>query len=232
MEYSGSELDLFEKAVHWKKYFGSFFHPYLKGSILEVGAGSGGSTAALCDGTQQSWLCLEPDRDLVSIIDEKIRKNQLSSRCLAVAGTSQDLAGADRFDAVLYIDVLEHISDDRKEISHATAHLKSGGHLLILVPACPILYSPFDETIGHRRRYTKKTIRAIMPASLQEARLLSLDSVGLFASLANKLLHRGSIPSAGQVRFWDDVLVPISQLIDPLLGYRLGKSILGIWKKD
>jgi hypothetical protein len=63
-------------------------------------------------------------------------------------------------------------------------------------------------------------------------RLRYLDSVGLGASMANKLLLRSASPAVGQIGFWDRVLVRASTVFDPLLGYRLGKSILGVWRKD
>ena len=54
-EYQGKELELFEYAENWKRYFASHMKPYLKGSVLEVGAGIGGTTKVLCDATQISW---------------------------------------------------------------------------------------------------------------------------------------------------------------------------------
>jgi hypothetical protein len=32
--------------------------------------------------------------------------------------------------------------------------------------------------------------------------------------------------------FWDRLLVPCSRALDPLLGYRVGKSVLGIWERS
>ena len=59
---------------------------------------------------------------------------QLPAPCQDVVGT---LAEADlpRFDSVIYIDVLEHIEDDRAELAAAASHLHLGGHLVVLSPA-------------------------------------------------------------------------------------------------
>ena len=64
-EYQGKELELFEHAQNWKKYFASFMSPYLKGCVLEVGAGIGGTTKVLCDATQFYLDLLEPDENQV-----------------------------------------------------------------------------------------------------------------------------------------------------------------------
>jgi hypothetical protein len=58
-----------------------------------------------------------------------------------------------------------------------------------------------------------------------------LDSFGALASVGNRLLLRQSMPTLDQILLWDRRLVPISTIFDPILGYRAGKSILGIWKK-
>ena len=39
--YVGQELDVFAHAVHWKRYWSSQIEPYLRGDVLEVGAGLG-----------------------------------------------------------------------------------------------------------------------------------------------------------------------------------------------
>ena len=50
---------------------------------------------------------------------------------------STTLPAEAKFDAILYIDVLEHIEDDRAEMARAAARLKPGGALIVLAPAHP-----------------------------------------------------------------------------------------------
>ena len=142
----------------------------------------------------------------------------------------QDLAP---FDTLLYMDVLEHIEDDRAEVARAAARLVPGGHLIVLSPAHPFLYTPFDKAIGHFRRYTKKSLREAAPADagLELVRLSYLDTVGLLASLGNRLVLKSAMPNPRQIALWDRVMVRMSRLVDPVLGYTLGKSVLGVWRK-
>jgi hypothetical protein len=58
-----------------------------------------------------------------------------------------------------------------------------------------------------------------------------LDSAGLLASLANRLLLRSAMPSPEQIAFWDRVLVPISRVLDTLFGRRLGKTVVAVWSR-
>jgi hypothetical protein len=43
-----------------------------------------------------------------------------------------------------------------------------------------------------------------------------LDTAGFFASLANRVLLRASMPTAAEIALWDEVLVPISRILDRL----------------
>jgi hypothetical protein len=151
--------------------------------------------------------------------------------CKVVVGTCTDLA-LDAFDCLLYIDVLEHIEDDKAEITTAAQRLRRGGHLVILSPAHQFLYSPFDAAIGHHRRYNRAAMLRLTPPTLQPIRLRYLDSVGMTASLVNRLLLKASHPKVSEIRLWDRAMVPLSRLLDPVTGYHLGKSLLCVWRRS
>ncbi|MFQ5849499.1 MAG: class I SAM-dependent methyltransferase [Candidatus Binatia bacterium] len=58
------------------------------------------------------------------------------------------------FDLVLALDVIEHVEDDLRALSECRRILKDGGLLIVTVPAFMALWSPWDEALGHKRRYT------------------------------------------------------------------------------
>ncbi len=214
--YKGKELELFQHATVWKKYFSHFLRPYLKGRILEAGAGMGSTTQFLCDGSQDEWVCMEPDPDLFQRLQNKILQKQLPSCCTDFKGTIQDLAN-EVFDVILYIDVIEHIENDVAELKAASNLLSRDGYLLVLVPAYQSVYSPFDESIGHFRRYNKKKLLSAAPSDLVLERIFYLDSVGLFASIFNKYFLKQSYPTGKQIELWDKVFVRISKISDFLI---------------
>ena len=226
-QYMGSELEIFAHASHWKSYVQSRLSAYLAGDVLEVGAGIGGTTQALNDGTQRRWVCLEPD----SAFAKKLGSLPHLRNCEIIVGMLPDLGAQEKFDAILYIDVLEHIKEDAAELAQAAQHLKANGVIIVLAPAFPWLYTPFDAAIGHFRRYTRKSLRAVAPQGLQEEKCIYLDAFGILASAGNLLFLQASNASPGQMRFWDNYLVPISRFMDRALAYSLGKSVLGIWRK-
>lgn len=229
--YIGTELEIFSKAQNWKRYFKSVIAPHFGSRVLEVGAGIGATTAILCDGTQSEWVCLEPDSALLDDVRTKIGDGGLPPCCTPKVGTVQGLLENDRFDSIIYIDVLEHIDADADELDAALRHLKRGGKLVVLSPAWQFLYSPFDRQIGHFRRYTKDSIRAITPQGARITLLKYLDAVGLFTSLANRIFLRQSMPTQEQILFWDRNLVPISRFVDRVVNYAFGRSIVCIWER-
>jgi len=242
LPYVGNELELFAHARNWKRYWGSVVGPYLRGDVLEVGAGLGANAQLLRAhaAAVRRWVCLEPDSRLL----EQLRSSVSSPGAIAPSrerpnfearpGTVESLNASEQFDAILYIDVLEHIPDDALEIRRAAARLREGGHLIVLSPAHQWLFSPFDKAIGHYRRYTRtsmnKTAEGIDRLRLE--RCWYLDACGLFASAANRLLLRQAMPTLSQILLWDRVLVPGSRVLDHLLFHRFGKSVLAIWKRN
>jgi SAM-dependent methyltransferase len=176
-------------------------------------------------------VCLEPDPRLAEELRASLERASLDGRCEIAPGTLSDLEDDCGFDAVLYLDVLEHIYEDRAELARAASLLRPGGALVVLAPAHGWLWTSFDRAIGHHRRYTRSTLRAIVPEGLQARLLIYLDSMGLLASLANRWLLRQATPTARQIAVWDRILVPISRYLDPLLCHLLGKSVLGVWEK-
>lgn len=226
--YRGGELEVFAAALRWKAYLRRQMAPFVGGRVLEVGAGLGGTTRLLARLPHASWLCLEPDADLA----RRIGGADLPATVTVRSGTLAGLDAAARFDAVLYVDVLEHIADDRAELAAAAAHLAPGGRLVVLAPAHQALFSPIDAAFGHYRRYDAASLRAAAPDGLEPMRLRYLDSAGMLLSLANCWLLRQSMPTSGQIAVWDRLVVPISRLLDPLTGYRLGKSVLAVWRRS
>ena len=229
--YAGAELHLFAGAVNWKTYFSSMIQPYLGEEVLEVGAGIGGTTQALCLRPRRRWLCLEPDLELAELMRQSFAGLCLPTQCEVLAGTVADLRPDQQFDSILYVDVLEHIEDDCGELAGAVRHLRADGTLIVLSPAHQFLYTPFDRALGHFRRYSRRSLAAAVPQGMTTERLVYLDAAGMMASFGNRMLLRHAMPTARQIWFWDVFLVRLSRFIDPVLGYSLGKSVLGVWRQ-
>ena len=229
MDYVGNELEMFASATNFHGYYRSLLADCLRGRVLEVGAGMGTFSNEILKSRELTLTACEPDRRMANTLAQA-----MIGRAQVVAGGIHDVPdAAGPFDAVVYIDVMEHIEDDGAEVAAAAGRLASGGALAIAGPAHRWLYSPFDATIGHYRRYDRRSVEALISScdNLELERFQYFDSVGMILSLGNKWLSRQTLPTRRQVMFWNDVVLPVSRRLDRLLAYRVGKSFVAIARR-
>jgi 2-polyprenyl-3-methyl-5-hydroxy-6-metoxy-1,4-benzoquinol methylase len=86
-------------------------------------------------------------------------------RTLVEADLTRPIAEVKPFDAVLALDVIEHIDDDRAAVARLGSLVCPGGIVIVSVPALPEMYTEFDRIQGHRRRYRPETLRAAFDGS-------------------------------------------------------------------
>ena len=226
MKYPGAELDSFDKATIWRKYIYSKVKKFIKGDVLEVGAGIGSFTKNYEKLIRKLTLS-EIDPDNLSIIKKKFSNSKFSF----TNKFTKDLE--ENFDTIMYLNVLEHIEDDTKEINEAFQKLNSGGFLIILVPAHNNLYSEFDKAIGHFRRYEIKYFKNLKVNNSKLIRLNFLDSAGYFLYYINKIFFKKEVyPSKLKIYVWDKFFTPITFILDKILFYKFGKNILYIIQKS
>lgn len=230
--YPGEELELFALAQNWKAYWSSVIRPVIHGRVLEVGGGKGENIRYMLNPTVTEWLSIEPDISLCAQLHERIQRDHDDGRVHVHQGTLAEMGGGAEWDAAIYIDVLEHIEDHQAEIEHACAKLKPGGVVVVLSPAHQWLFSKFDSAVGHWRRYNRVMIERLAAPGCRLERVMYLDAVGMLASAANRMMLRQSYPTASQIQLWDRCMVPLSRCLDSVLGYRFGKTIIGVWRKE
>jgi SAM-dependent methyltransferase len=123
--------------------------------ILDIGCGSGLTLKAL-EARGYPVVGIDAVRTLLERLDGP-------GRLLVHADVTGELPPSlGTFDAVLLLDVIEHLDDEGPVLAAATERLKPGGLLLVTVPARPDLFSTFDAVQGHRRRYTREALQAVL----------------------------------------------------------------------
>jgi ubiquinone/menaquinone biosynthesis C-methylase UbiE len=98
------------------------------------------------------------------------------------------------FEAVLCLDVLEHMQDDAAAVGELARVLRPGGLLLASVPAHPRLYSTHDRALGHVRRYTRKGFLDLLAGSGLAVRRHSYYNLLLAAPIAAVRYLRKLVP--------------------------------------
>lgn len=94
--------------------------------------------------------------------------------------------------AIVLLDVLEHIEHPIQTLRHMHNALAPGGVVVLTVPACPWLYSRWDEQLGHFRRYTAREFRR--QAAAADFRVDWLNHWNSF-----------TLPAAVALRSWEKV---------------------------
>ena len=210
-------------ADNYRKALLTEFSEFLRGNVLEVGAGVGQITDALLKKSDiDRVVSIEPDLGFHAQLAEKFPGHTI------VRGTIEDLKGERDWDAIISTNVLEHIKDDERELKNYHDHLrKNAGNLCIFVPARMEIYAEIDKDFGHFRRYVKQELRQKLErAGFQVVRLRYYNLAGYFAWWLNFCVLKKRHFNAGSVRFFDRFIFPFvhgfeSRVCPPFVGQSL-----------
>jgi len=220
------EFQALGEAKNYRAALLSEFGPYLQGAVIEVGAGIGQMTAELLGIAQIKKLCsIEPDGGFCSRIRAESPDHDL------VLGTIADLKKQDGWNAILSVNVLEHIEADETELASYFRLLEpTGGSLCLFVPARPEIYAAIDRDFGHFRRYTRRVLRSKLEAAgFTIKRLRYYNFVGYFAWWVNFCFLKKRVFEKQAVRFFDRaVFPPVYWTETRLFAPPIGQSLLAI----
>ena len=210
----------------------SQFSTKLFGRTAEIGAGLGTISERLRPFVDRLDL-IEPTQALAERLREKFAGDD---RCTVAEQTLEswmETTPDGIYDAVVMVNVLEHIEDDRAAARGLFAAMKPGGKLLIFVPALPFLYSELDRIYGHFRRYQRKDLsNCIESAGFRIERLRYFDITGVFPWwLLNTVMGKTSVHPPF-LTIYDKILVPPTRLMESILPPPLGKNLILIASKD
>ena len=208
------DLECLAASKHFFDWVLDGFAPHVRGRILEVGAGTGTITRALVDRyPHASIVALEPARNMFAQLQPWAALTpQVSARNETLSDFGPGARGS--FDAVLYLNVLEHIADDGKEVRLAAEYLRPGGALMVFGPALESLYSELDHKAGHYRRYSlRRLARLSDSAGLRVVSLHYFDVLGVLPYLVAYTWLRRTNISSSTVWGYDRLVVPVSRSI-------------------
>lgn len=152
--------------------------------ILEIGCGTGHNLPMLSRFGEVEAIEIDPAAR--GIASERLGRAVGNAPLPALPGVAH---GA--YDLIAVLDVVEHIEDDVAALTAMRQRLAPGGKILITVPAHPWLWSAHDDVNHHHRRYTKKTLRAVIAAAGLRPEKLSYFNTLLFPlAAAARLLGR------------------------------------------
>lgn len=175
--------------------------------FLDIGAGVGRQSLLLRDELGMQVTAIElSDFGVAACLKSNLKVIQVSATQLPLSSES--------FDAIIAMDVLEHIEDDGDVLKEIERVLKPNGSTFITVPSFPFMWSAHDEAVGHVRRYTKSEM-----VDKIERSGLTISSVRYW----NSLLFPFAVISRFLFRSGADLKMP-SALLNSLLFYVVSKE--------
>jgi len=226
-EYEGWELDDFDSAKNFRSYQFDLISNYIRGKVAEVGPGTGNNIQHYLSKTDTLSL-YEPTNKLFNKLKLKYKENTNIN-----IYNETFLNQKAKFDTIIYLDVLEHIKDDKKEFLNAFERLNVNGSLIINVPAFNFLYSQFDKDVNHNKRYNKEDFNSFFNyTSHSYSKLIYYDSIGFFLAFFSKYILNKNYKKdfKKKISIWDS-LIPLSKIIDKIFFNSFGKSLICILKK-
>jgi glycosyltransferase involved in cell wall biosynthesis len=229
-EYGSQMLVELERATRFNVWMANTLRPHLGDRVLEIGAGIGTLTSQFIPRELYVASDLNPSY-LHYLRSFSFGKPYLHVAKIDVTNAHQfrDLEG--RFDTVLMINVLEHVSDPAKALRNVHLSLERGGRAVVLVPQEPSLYGSLDEALEHRERYTSETLAARLGQSgfaVETVFDFNRSSVPAWW-LNGKLLRRKRF-SRVHLKILD-TLIPALRRIDSIWPWK-GMSLIGVGVKE
>ncbi len=221
--FAHETLKTFALTNNYNKWVCDSFAEHIAGkTVLEVGCGIGNLTRRFMEhcsriiGIDTSDLFIRhlkidfPGLELhnFDISDERVRS--LSDR---------------KIDAVIAINVLEHVKEDEKAMANMRELLLPGGKLLLFVPALSWLFGTIDRSLAHHRRYDKADlVRKVEAAGFTVEKVFFSNFIGIFGWFMNsRVFKRRTFPIIQPILF--DKLVPtlakIEKAFPPFIGMNL-----------
>lgn len=136
-------------------------HKHVRGEnpvVLEVGCSSGFMLRLMCEHLPKAFVM---GSDVVRGPLEQLAANLPDVPLLRFDLVHCPLPD-NSFDAVVMLNVLEHIDNDAVAIQQVYRILKPNGIVVIEVPAGPSLYDVYDKLLKHCRRYALSDVRGLV----------------------------------------------------------------------
>ncbi len=127
--------------------------------IADIGCGTGNTIKEMLP---HARLAIGLDTHIYGLIRQK---QSIKQSIVFVQSDAQSIPLADNcMDAVLLLDVLEHV-DDRAALKELFRIIRPGGVIIASVPAFQWLWSFRDIDAGHLRRYCSRSVRRVFSGS-------------------------------------------------------------------
>lgn len=217
--------------VNYNKWIFDSIRPYIGNRVMDVGAGSGNFLQYLLN--RESVVTI----DVLDIFIDKLsrlcdsQKNVHIFKCDIQDDSVVQIAHQHSIDTVICNNVLEHVRDDLKALNNINKILNKRGNLILILPAFRFLYSRWDKSVGHFRRYDYKDIKAKLAKNNFTIRKdFYMNIIGFFGWFLNGKILKNT-PTKGcfieqQAIFFDRYIVWLLRKIESVFRPWFGQTLI------
>ena len=186
--------------------------PWLGRSLLEVGSGVGVVSRFLVERGDPIILSDHHPAYLAHLRARFAARPHVAFQLLDL--TRHPYETPHPVDTVVCLNVLEHLEDDAAVLAGFHRLLPPGGRLVLQVPNYPALYGSLDETYGHFRRYTRRSIAAcVAGAGFRVVHLRYFNPLAIPGWILSARILRSRQLNANAARLFN-ALVPLARRLD------------------
>lgn len=226
-QYSGSELDALAEAKNYYAWVLRQFEPFLGPTVIEAGAGIGTFSEFLLSSPKVKKLfAIEPAANTYPHLEERFRSNE---KVETMRGYLSDHYKTLSANALVAVNVLEHIENHEEFLTEAHSAVVDNGALLLFVPALPGIYGSLDKAFEHHRRYTRRTLREVIErAGWKPQRISYMNMPGIAAwFMAGRVMKKTNI-APSETKAYDRLVVPILSKVESLIEPPIGSNLVAI----
>ncbi|MEI9896271.1 MAG: glycosyltransferase [Chthoniobacter sp.] len=210
-------LDALEQAPQFNRWMYESVKPWLGRRVAELGVGRGNLSKHIR--SHEQVLLTDYRLDYLTELHGKwaLQKNLQIGKLDMSARADYEQLRAFAPDSVVFLNVLEHLEDDRAVLRNLFETVPPGCRVVVLVPYNMKLYSEFDKALGHFRRYAKGELEEKMRAAgLEVEKQFFFNKVGVGAWYVANTLGGQKALKPWQLRLYG-LLTPLFRVLDKVL---------------
>ncbi|MBR9700784.1 class I SAM-dependent methyltransferase [Candidatus Woesearchaeota archaeon] len=225
-EEGNRSLEITANQTNFTDWMYAEISPWISGHILEIGSGLGTYSRYILKDDPKAVLS---DVDVVYVkkLNKKFPKNKAVQLDISDEKQIAKLRKTERFDTIIFLNVLEHVEKDEKALRLLRTLLTPNGRIICLVPTHRWLYNPLDKALGHWRRYTKKELKhKVGNEGYEVEAMFSFNFFAIFGWFLNGNILRKKIIGSGSMKLFNS-LVGIFKFIEHyMLFQKIGISTI------
>jgi SAM-dependent methyltransferase len=215
-------LETLSHADGYYRWLCSRMRPFIRGRVLEIGAGIG---------TFAQWGCqLASDYHPTDVDSRVVARLREKFPAAFQWNLFEPFPGDLLYDTIIILNVIEHLEDDLGALKALHRRLAPGGRIIVMVPAMQFLYGSMDRSFGHFRRYNKKMLRRLfteVPFEFVSEEYVNV--AGMFGwFLYGRILKHRTLPQGLTSRF--NLVLPFLKIERPLASFA-GLSLITVGQK-